>query len=73
MVSVMSKSKSFTVGLVVLSLLDLSIGTANVEIYTPEPVLDVDGLDYYMAGKPDGPGGATDIPGHFWVQADRIR
>ncbi|MCK5597328.1 MAG: hypothetical protein KAJ04_07760 [Candidatus Eisenbacteria sp.] len=32
-------------------------------------VFDVDGEDYYMAGAPDGPGGATDIPGHYWVQA----
>lgn len=32
-------------------------------------VVDVDGEDYYLAGAPDGPGGATDIPGHHWVQA----
>jgi len=32
-------------------------------------VIDVDGVDYYMNGPPDGPGGATDIPGHYWVQA----
>ncbi len=32
-------------------------------------VLEVDGTDYYMAGAPDGPGGATDIPGHHWVAA----
>jgi hypothetical protein len=32
-------------------------------------VFDVDGEDYYMAGAPDGPGGAIDIPGHYWVQA----
>ncbi len=31
--------------------------------------IDVDGEDYYMAGAPDGAGGATDIPGHYWVQA----
>lgn len=69
MVSVMSKSKSFTVGLVVLSLLVLSFGVASAKGYTHAPVLDVDGVDYYMApGAPDGPGGATDIPGHYWVQ-----
>jgi selenium-binding protein 1 len=33
------------------------------------PIIDVDGVDYYMAGVPDGPNGATDIPGHEWVQA----
>ena len=31
--------------------------------------IDVDGEYYYMAGAPDGAGGATDIPGHYWVQA----
>ncbi len=33
------------------------------------PVFIVDGEKYYMAGAPDGPDGATDIPGHKWVQA----
>ncbi len=33
------------------------------------PVIDVDGEDYWLAGAPDGPDGATDIPGHYWVQA----
>jgi hypothetical protein len=32
-------------------------------------VVNVDGVDYYFAGAPDGPGGAFDIPGHYWVQA----
>lgn len=32
-------------------------------------VVNVDGVDYYLAGPPDGPNGATDIPGHYWVQA----
>ena len=32
-------------------------------------VIKVDGEDYYLAGAPDGPGGATDIPGHYWVIA----
>ena len=29
-------------------------------------VFEVDGDDYYMAGAPDGPDGAFDIPGHYW-------
>lgn len=37
--------------------------------FTHGVILDVDGEAYYMAGAPDGPGGATDIPGHYWVQA----
>ncbi len=32
-------------------------------------VIDVDGEDYYFEGPPDGPGGARDIPGHYWVMA----
>ena len=32
-------------------------------------VINMDGTDYYLAGAPDGLGGAFDIPGHYWVQA----
>ncbi len=32
-------------------------------------VITVENEDYYLAGAPDGPGGATDIPGHYWVMA----
>jgi selenium-binding protein 1 len=32
-------------------------------------VINVDGVDYYLEGAPDGPDGAYDIPGHYWVQA----
>ena len=34
-------------------------------------VVKVDGKDYYLAGAPDGPGGAFDIPGHYWVQVNK--
>lgn len=34
-------------------------------------VITVDGTDYYLAGAPDGPSGAYDIPGHYWVLAGR--
>ena len=37
--------------------------------FTHGIVLSVDGTDYYLAGAPDGPGGAFDIPGHSWRQA----
>ena len=33
------------------------------------PVISVDGVPHYWAGAPDGPGGITDVPGHFWVLA----
>lgn len=32
-------------------------------------VIPVDGEDYFLAGAPDGPGGAIDVPGHDWVLA----
>ncbi len=32
-------------------------------------IVPVDGEDYYLAGAPDGPGGAIDVPGHYWVLA----
>ncbi|MDH3752889.1 MAG: hypothetical protein OEU32_03365 [Acidimicrobiia bacterium] len=37
--------------------------------FTHGIVLEVDGTDYFLAGAPDGPGGAVDIPGHDWVAA----
>ncbi len=31
------------------------------------PVVIIDGEEYFLApGAPDGPNGATDIPGHYW-------
>lgn len=34
-------------------------------------VIELDGVDYYLAGAPDGPDGAFDIPGHEWVIAGK--
>ena len=51
---------------VLLAVAVVSVGAAG---FTHAPVIMVDGQEYYMAGAPDGPGGATDIPGHAWVQA----
>lgn len=39
----------------------------NAGGYQHGPILNVDGTDYYLAGAPDGPGGAFDIPGHSWI------
>ena len=64
-----STRKSFIVGMVVLSLLVLTVGAASAKGYTHAPIIIVDGVEYYMAGAPDGPNGTTDIPGHEWVQA----
>lgn len=42
---------------------------ANAAGYQHAIVISVDGDEYYMDGAPDGPGGATDIPGHEWNMA----
>ena len=34
-------------------------------------LVDVDGDYYYLAGAPAGPSPATDVPGHYWVQAGK--
>ena len=44
---------------------------ASADGFTHGRVFIVDGNEYYMAGAPDGPGGAYDIPGHYWVQAGK--
>ena len=69
MSSAIKTRKSYVVGLVVLSLLVLTVGVASAGGFTHAPIINLDGEDYYMAGAPDGPGGTTDIPGHYWVQA----
>lgn len=33
--------------------------------------LKVDGKNYYLAGAPDGPNEAFDIPGHYWVSVGK--
>ncbi len=40
--------------------------------YTHGIVVDIDGEDYYFDGPADGPNGAKDIPGHYWVQFDAM-
>ena len=40
------------------------------------PIVMIDGEEYYLApGAPDGPNGATDIPGHYWrqISANRLQ
>ena len=32
-------------------------------------VIEIDGVDYYFAGAPDGTNGEIDVPGHYWVLA----
>ena len=42
---------------------------ANAQGFEHGPIITVDGEAYYLVGAPDGPDGATDIPGHYWAQA----
>lgn len=63
------KRKQTLIVLMVAALLALTVGGASADGFTHAPVIAVDGEVYYFAGAPDGPGGATDIPGHYWVQA----
>ena len=69
MTAVISNRKTILISMVVMALLILTVGIASAQGFTHAPVINVDGEDYFMAGAPDGPGGATDIPGHYWVQA----
>lgn len=52
----------------------VGLSKVNAGGFSHGPVVSVGGEDYYLAGAPDGPGGATDIPGHFWIVGkDRLQ
>ncbi|MGD8753589.1 MAG: hypothetical protein PVG14_19325 [Anaerolineales bacterium] len=53
----------------VLLLAAVAIVPVAAKAFVHGIVINVDGDDYYLAGPPDGPGGARDIPGHYWTQA----
>jgi selenium-binding protein 1 len=66
----MKKHLFLTLGVLALLLSALLIAVPAIAGgFTHAPVIEVDGEAYYLAGMPDGPGGASDIPGHQWVQA----
>jgi selenium-binding protein 1 len=66
----MKKRLFLTLGVLALVLPALLIAVpVTADGFGHAPVVTVDGDDYYLVGAPDGPGGATDIPGHYWVQA----
>jgi selenium-binding protein 1 len=52
--------------MVIVMLALVFVTQASADGFVHGVVIDVDGVDYYMAGAPDGPNGATDIPGHYW-------
>jgi len=60
-----------------LGLVAILIATLIVAIpvsakgFTHGIVINMDGTDYYFDGAPDGPGGAYDIPGHYWVKSGK--
>ncbi|MFW6206225.1 MAG: hypothetical protein ACOC5I_03230 [Gemmatimonadota bacterium] len=57
-----------------LAVEDAAFARVNAGGFSHGPVVSVDGTDYYLAGAPDGPDGAMDIPGHAWVIGkDRIQ
>ena len=61
--------KHILAGASVVALAVIFVVPVAAKGFTHAPVIPVDGVEYYMAGAPDGPGGATDIPGHYWAQA----
>ncbi|UCC61485.1 MAG: hypothetical protein JSV36_11785 [Anaerolineae bacterium] len=62
-------SKLFLVGTAVVALAGVLALPASAGGFIRGIVVNVDGVDYYLAGPPDAPGGARDVPGHYWVQA----
>ncbi len=65
------KAKRITIGMIAILglLLPTVIATPWWKNQTPVHgiVITLGGEDYWLAGAPDGPGGATDIPGHSWA------
>ena len=62
-------NKQFVVGVAVAALIAVLALPASADGFIRGIVVNVDGVDYYLAGPPDAPGGARDVPGHYWVQA----
>ncbi len=69
MISKFRSKKNVLVLVAVAALLVLAAVPVSAKGFRHGIVINVDGEDYYLAGAPDGPGGAIDVPGHYWVQA----
>ncbi len=65
----LSISKYLSIVLAIVVLAGVFALPVNASGFVHGIVLEVDGTDYYLAGAPDGPDGAVDIPGHYWVKA----
>jgi len=61
--------KALSIGLFVVLTLLLATPVSARKGFVHGIVINVDGEDYYLAGAPDGPDGAIDVPGHYWVMA----
>lgn len=67
----LNPKRHFLVWIAVLALVALTVVPVSADSgkgFVHGIVINVDGEDYYLAGAPDGPNGATDIPGHYWRQ-----
>jgi selenium-binding protein 1 len=61
--------RAFALPLALAAIMALAIAVpVGAAGFTHGLAVDVDGTDYYLAGAPDGRGGETDVPGHYWVQ-----
>ena len=69
MIAKLDLRKHLLVWLAVIVLAAVAALPVNAQGFVRGIVIYVDGVDYYLAGAPDGPGGSIDVPGHYWVQA----
>ena len=66
----MKINKNFKFVLILTLLVAMfTVAQVSAKGFVNAPVIMVDREEYYLAGAPDGLDGATDIPGHEWVQA----
>ena len=65
----LKSNRHLMIGIAVVALAAVLALPVSAGGFTRGIVIDVDGTDYYLAGAPDAPGNAFDIPGHSWVQA----
>ena len=64
-----TKFRMISLMVALVALLAVAVVSVGAAGFTHGTVIRVDGEEYYMAGVSDGPGDATDVPGHYWVQA----
>ena len=66
--------KKLTLGMLAVMLSSVFLVGAEAaknQAFVHGVIVNVDGDNYYLAGAPDGPDGATDIPGHYWTVAGK--